>query len=72
MRAWAETEDLSGLLRDASDDGQAWTTVHTVTDGNGGIDGIDVTGDARYVRVNTSVRGTPWGYSLYEFGVYRS
>ncbi|NEE19421.1 discoidin domain-containing protein, partial [Streptomyces sp. SID7499] len=55
-----------------SDDGQAWNTVHTQTAGNGGIDDIEVAGNARYVRVSTSERGTPWGYSLYEFGVYRS
>ncbi|MDQ0694307.1 MULTISPECIES: discoidin domain-containing protein [unclassified Streptomyces] len=55
-----------------SDDGQAWNTVHTETAGNGGIDDIEVAGNARYVRVSTSERGTPWGYSLYEFGVYRS
>lgn len=55
-----------------SDDGQAWNTVHTQTAGNGGIDDIEVAYNARYVRVSTSERGTPWGYSLYEFGVYRS
>ncbi|MFE4450128.1 discoidin domain-containing protein [Streptomyces sp. NPDC056796] len=69
--AW-ETAYAKGYTLQTSDNGQDWTTVHTVTDGNGGIDDIDVTGEARYVRVNTSVRGTPWGYSLYEFGVYRS
>ncbi|MFJ9107612.1 discoidin domain-containing protein [Streptomyces sp. NPDC102283] len=55
-----------------SDNGQDWTTVHTQAAGNGGIDDIEVAGNARYVRVSTSERGTPWGYSLYEFGVYRS
>ncbi|MEU0303161.1 discoidin domain-containing protein [Streptomyces sp. NPDC006175] len=69
--AW-ETAYAKGYTLQTSDDGQNWTTVHTVTEGNGGIDDIDVTGEARYVRVNTTVRGTPWGYSLYEFGVYRS
>ncbi|MET7367734.1 discoidin domain-containing protein [Streptomyces sp. NPDC005566] len=69
--AW-EAAYAKGYTLQTSDDGQDWTTVHTVTEGNGGIDDIDVAGDARYVRVNTSVRGTPWGYSLYEFGVYRS
>ncbi|MFD9542083.1 discoidin domain-containing protein [Streptomyces sp. NPDC060022] len=69
--AW-EAAYAKGYTLQTSDNGQDWTTVHTVTEGNGGIDDIDVTGDARYVRVNTSVRGTPWGYSLYEFGVYRS
>lgn len=69
--AW-EAAYAKGYTLQTSDNGQDWTTVHTVTEGNGGIDDIDVAGDARYVRVNTSVRGTPWGYSLYEFGVYRS
>ncbi|MCX4713127.1 MULTISPECIES: discoidin domain-containing protein [Streptomyces] len=55
-----------------SDNGQDWNTVHTETAGNGGIDDVEVAGNARYVRVNATERGTPWGYSLYEFGVYRS
>ncbi|MFG2322703.1 discoidin domain-containing protein [Streptomyces sp. NPDC048568] len=53
-----------------SDDGQNWQTVRTVTDGNGGVDTLDVTGTGRYVRVNGTARGTGYGYSLYEFGVY--
>lgn len=54
-----------------SDNGQDWDAVHTESAGNGGIDDIQVTGNARYVRVSAFERGTPWGYSLYEFGVYR-
>ncbi|MEV6013599.1 discoidin domain-containing protein [Streptomyces sp. NPDC051976] len=53
-----------------SDDGQNWTTVKLVTDGNGNIDDLDVTGTGRYVRVQGTQRGTSYGYSLYEFGVY--
>ncbi|WP_251096359.1 discoidin domain-containing protein [Streptomyces sp. Caat 7-52] len=53
-----------------SDDGRTWQTVRTVTDGNGGVDDFDVTGTGRYVRINGTARGTGWGYSLYEFGVY--
>ncbi|WP_103516798.1 discoidin domain-containing protein [Streptomyces sp. SM10] len=69
--AW-ETAYAKAYTLQTSDNGQDWTTVRTVTEGNGGIDDVDVTSEARYVRVNTTVRGTPWGYSLYEFGVYRS
>ncbi|WP_406143589.1 discoidin domain-containing protein [Streptomyces sp. NBC_01012] len=69
--AW-EAAYAKGYTLETSDDGENWTTIETVTDGNGGIDDIDVTGEARYVRVNATERGTPWGYSLYEFGVYRS
>jgi photosystem II stability/assembly factor-like uncharacterized protein len=53
-----------------SDDGQNWRTVSTVTDGNGGVDTLAVSGTGRYVRVNGTARGTGYGYSLYEFGVY--
>ncbi|MEU4048036.1 discoidin domain-containing protein [Streptomyces olivaceus] len=53
-----------------SDDGQNWQTVATVTDGNGGVDTLDAAGTGRYVRVNGTARGTGYGYSLYEFGVY--
>ncbi|MDT9694831.1 discoidin domain-containing protein [Streptomyces sp. P17] len=53
-----------------SDDGNTWRTVHTTTDGNGDIDTIDVAATARHVRLQLKARGTGWGYSLYEFGIY--
>ncbi|PRX96741.1 discoidin domain-containing protein [Allonocardiopsis opalescens] len=53
-----------------STDGANWTTVHQETAGNGGVDSIPVGGSGRYVRVLGTGRGTSWGYSLYEFGVY--
>jgi hypothetical protein len=54
-----------------SDDGSAWRPVYGTTTGNGGVDSIDVTATGRYVRLYATQRGTGWGYSLYEFGVYR-
>ena len=54
-----------------SDDGRAWRPVYGTTTGNGGVDSIDVTASGRYVRLHATQRGTGWGYSLYEFGVYR-
>lgn len=53
-----------------SDDGSSWTTIHSVTGGDGGVDSLDVSGTGRYVRLDLTERGTDWGYSLYEFGVY--
>ncbi|MEU0671069.1 discoidin domain-containing protein [Streptomyces lavendulocolor] len=53
-----------------SDDGTNWRTVHTTTTGNGDIDTFDVTATARHVRLHLIARGTGWGYSLHEFGVY--
>ncbi|MFD8251008.1 discoidin domain-containing protein [Streptomyces werraensis] len=53
-----------------SDNGTAWRTVHSTTIGNGDIDTIDVAATARYVRLHLTARGTGWGYSLHEFGIY--
>ncbi|MFD8570291.1 discoidin domain-containing protein [Streptomyces sp. NPDC059639] len=65
-----ETSYAKAYTIQTSDDGQNWRTVHEVTDGNGGIDDFDASGTGRYVRVNGTARGTGYGYSLYEFGVY--
>ncbi|UWP87595.1 discoidin domain-containing protein [Dactylosporangium fulvum] len=54
-----------------SANGTTWTTVRSVTGGNGGED--DNTGlnaSARYVRIYGTARGTQWGYSLFTFQVY--
>ncbi|MFD6431756.1 discoidin domain-containing protein [Streptomyces venezuelae] len=66
-----ETSYAKAYTIQTSDDGQNWRTVHEAKDGNGGIDDFDVDGTGRYVRIHGTARGTGWGYSLYEFGVYR-
>lgn len=53
-----------------SGDGANWTTIHQVAGGDGGVDSLEVAGTGRYVRVHGTARGTAWGYSLYEFGIY--
>ncbi|MDQ0791859.1 hypothetical protein QFZ58_000347 [Streptomyces sp. B1I3] len=53
-----------------SDDGANWRTIHTTSAGNGDIDTIDAPATARHVRLRLTARGTAWGYSLHEFGVY--
>ncbi|MFE4636128.1 discoidin domain-containing protein [Streptomyces sp. NPDC056773] len=53
-----------------SDDGANWRTVHATTTGNGDIDTVGLSATARHVRLNLTARGTGWGYSLHEFGVY--
>ncbi|WP_420710443.1 discoidin domain-containing protein [Streptomyces sp. NRRL S-474] len=55
-----------------SDDGTAWTTIHSATAGTGGVQTLDVNGNGRYVRVHGTQRGTAFGYSLWEFQVYGS
>ena len=54
-----------------SGDGNGWQPVYSTTSGDGGVDDLAVSGTGRYVRVSGTQRGTGWGYSLYELGVYR-
>ncbi|HEV7964350.1 MAG TPA: discoidin domain-containing protein, partial [Actinoplanes sp.] len=55
-----------------SADGAAWTTIYSTTTGTGGVQTLTVSGTGRYVRMNGTARGTPYGYSLFEFQVYGS
>jgi hypothetical protein len=49
-----------------------YTTIFSTTTGDGGIDDLTVNGTGRYVRMYGSVRGTPYGYSLWEFEIYEA
>jgi hypothetical protein len=53
-----------------SADGTNWTTIYSTTTGTGGIQTLNVSGTGRYVRMNGTARATPYGYSLWEFGVF--
>ncbi|HEV2783045.1 MAG TPA: beta-1,3-glucanase family protein, partial [Actinophytocola sp.] len=53
-----------------SDDATTWTTVYSTTTGTGGNQTLAVTGTGRYVRMLGTARATPYGYSLWEFGIY--
>ncbi|GFJ76339.1 hypothetical protein Phou_005190 [Phytohabitans houttuyneae] len=56
-----------------SANGTTWTTVRSVTGGNGGEDDNTALGaSGRYVRINGTTRATAWGYSLFTFEVYGS
>ncbi|MFD0688907.1 PQQ-dependent sugar dehydrogenase [Actinomadura fibrosa] len=51
--------------------GGVWTTVHTRTNGDGGIDVVQFTPrNARWVRVYGTKRATAYGYSLWEMEVF--
>jgi hypothetical protein len=53
-----------------SPDGTNWTTIFATTTGTGGTQTLNVTGTGRYIRMNGTARATPYGYSLWEFGVF--
>jgi hypothetical protein len=67
--AWESAYGSAYQVR-TSPDGGSWTTVYATTAGAGGVDTLAVTGTGRYVRLELTQRGTSYGYSLYEFGVY--
>ncbi|MEV4708547.1 discoidin domain-containing protein [Actinoplanes sp. NPDC049316] len=71
LLAWEDAYAKAYTIQ-VSNDGSSWTTVYSTSSGNGGFDDLAVTGSGRYVRVNGTTRGTTYGYSLWEFGVYRS
>ncbi len=55
-----------------SDDGTTWRDVFTTTSGKGGDETIRFAPvDARWVRMHGTERGTQFGYSLWEFKVFR-
>ncbi len=57
---------------EVSKDNTKWTEVYDTQSGDGQEDEIIFEpAAARYVRLNGLQRGTPWGYSLYEFQVFK-
>jgi hypothetical protein len=53
-----------------STDNTTWTSVFSTTTGTGGTQTLAVSGSGRWVRMFGTARGTAFGYSLWEFGVY--
>ncbi|ASG25222.1 immunoglobulin I-set domain protein [Nitrospirillum viridazoti] len=62
-----------GYLIEVSTDNKSWKTVHTETQGKGGVDDIrfDAT-QAQFVRMSGTKRSSQYGYSLFEFEVYNT
>jgi ribose 5-phosphate isomerase RpiB len=66
-----EAAYAKGYRIEVSDDGTNFTTIKTVTTGNGATDDLTgLTGHGRFVRLVGTVRGTAYGYSLFELEVY--
>lgn len=53
-----------------SNDEENWTNKYSTTTSNGGNESLNVSGTARYVRINMTEKAlTAYGYSLHEFEV---
>ncbi|WP_237172668.1 discoidin domain-containing protein [Paenibacillus lutimineralis] len=67
---WEEAYAVKFKIQ-VSNDGSNWTDAYTETNGSGGVQEIPLNNvSARYVKMFGTERGTPYGYSLYEFEVY--
>ncbi|WP_306214142.1 discoidin domain-containing protein [Actinoplanes sp. RD1] len=71
LLAWEDAYARAYQIQ-TSADGATWSTIHSTTTGDGGFDTVAAAGSGRYVRVTGTKRATAYGYSLWEFGVYRS
>ncbi|WP_240703088.1 discoidin domain-containing protein [Cohnella luojiensis] len=72
---WEAAYATSYRIQVSTDSGSPvnWQDVYVTTTGNGGIDEIMFTAqNAKYVRMYGTARGTPYGYSLFDFEVYNS
>ncbi len=67
-----ETAYGSAYEIQTSNNASTWTTIYTEPVGNlaGGVHTLDITGQGQYIRMYGTVRGTQWGFSLWEFEVY--
>ncbi|HEY0497267.1 MAG TPA: discoidin domain-containing protein [Kutzneria sp.] len=65
-----ETAYASAFQIQVSADGVNWSSVYNTTTATGGTQTLDVNGTGRYVRMYGTARGTAYGYSLWEFGVF--
>ncbi|MGW4036558.1 discoidin domain-containing protein [Streptomyces sp. NPDC004778] len=65
-----ETAYGKGYRVELSTNGSTWSTAYQTSTGDGGTDTLNVSGEARYVRVYGTARGTGYGFSLWEFKVY--
>jgi len=53
-----------------SNDNSSWTSIFSTTTGTGGTQTLGVSGSGRFIRMFGTVRGTQWGYSLWELQVF--
>ncbi|WP_194767850.1 glycosyl hydrolase [Tamlana sp. I1] len=65
-----EAAFASGYSIQVSNNNSDWTTIETVTNGNGGTDSFNLSITSRYVRILLTEKGSNYEYSLYEIEIY--
>lgn len=70
-----ETAHARAYAIEISLDGSSWKKLYETNYGDGNVDelnGLGLLGSARYVRINSTARGTEFGISLWDLEVYGS
>ena len=65
-----ETAYAKAYAVQVSNDGSDWSTVYSTDSGMGGTTSLTGLVSGRYVRMYGTQRGTPYGYSLWDFEIY--
>lgn len=65
-----ETAFAKKYIIESSLNGKEWVEIYNEDNSNGQEDYIGVDTNAKYVRIKSLERGTEWGISLYEIGIY--
>ncbi|WP_328952244.1 discoidin domain-containing protein (plasmid) [Streptomyces sp. NBC_00184] len=65
-----EAAYAKGYRIEFSTDDSTWSTAYSTTTSPGGTETLNVSGNARYVRLTGTTRATQYGYSLWEFQVF--
>ncbi|MEU8382756.1 glycosyl hydrolase [Streptosporangium sp. NPDC048865] len=66
---WERAYATAFRIQTSSGGGQ-WKTIHSTTAGKGGVQTLDVSATARYVRLHATKRSSQYGVSLWEFQVF--
>ncbi|KPL90286.1 discoidin domain-containing protein [Herpetosiphon geysericola] len=53
-----------------SNDASTWTTIQTISNSDGNLDDLSISGTGRYLRIESITRATQYGISLFEVEVY--
>ncbi|ACE83872.1 discoidin domain-containing protein [Cellvibrio japonicus] len=71
IRLHWEAAYASAYRIQGSVNGTDWSDIVTQNAGTGNLETFDsLSGTYRYIRLTGSARGTPWGYSLWEFEIW--
>jgi hypothetical protein len=71
IRIMWESSYATAFEVQTSSDGQNFNTIHTVTNGTGGLQTLNLGGSGRFMRLKFNTHALPdYGISIYDVGVF--